>query len=316
MMRHTLATAIETENRLEEAGLVPERNVFRKTNTLLRVINVLFHSENVDHFLHLNDNHNRAHYEQKRTFNDFWKKVLEHYNVFEKEDEELLSIQMIEGDSDRHLVELKESGGINLKHADSFDMPSLRTKVKDLFKTRALVKSMMTKSGTHSNDPWDFMQAACAKVHSITIDAAYYFHVRCEEHADIIDAEFQVFMDQEIKGSSEDIGPGLFAHSAAAAVPSATSSLTWGSKGNNKQRSVEKFIEEFQDFKRITTEQGTDRKKMVDTQVTIKNAVLLEKKLQYASKKLEQAQRNNDDVAIQKYEAMVTDYEEELFKLS
>jgi hypothetical protein len=60
----------------------------------------------------------------------------------------------------------------------------------------------------------------------ITIDAAYYFHVRCEEYPNI-NAEFQVFIDQEIKGSSEDIGPGL--------AGSVHSSITNTSKGSSSQ---------------------------------------------------------------------------------
>jgi hypothetical protein len=51
-MRRALANAIMSADKVKEAGLDPERNVFRKTNTLLRVINVVFHSERVNHFLH------------------------------------------------------------------------------------------------------------------------------------------------------------------------------------------------------------------------------------------------------------------------
>jgi hypothetical protein len=83
------------------------------------------------------------------------------------------------------------------------------------------------------------------------------------------------------------------------------------------------MIEEFQDFKRITTEQGTDRKKMVmaqeaiaAAQSAIKSAVLLEKKMEYASKKLEDAKKNGNVAAIDKYEKLAAKDEEQFMQLS
>jgi hypothetical protein len=178
----------------------------------------------------------------------------------------------------------------------------------------------MTRSGDHDNDAWNYMQAACKELPGITIDAAYYFHVRCKEYPNI-NAEFQVFIDQEIKGSSEDIGPGL--------AGSVHSSITNTSKGSSSQskgkrrNSSDRMIEEFQEFKRLTTEQGTNRKKMVvaqeaiaEAQSSIKSAVLLEKKMEYASKKLEEAKKNGDVAAIDKYEKLAAEYEEQFMQLS
>jgi hypothetical protein len=83
------------------------------------------------------------------------------------------------------------------------------------------------------------------------------------------------------------------------------------------------MIEEFQDFKRITTEQGTDRKKMVmaqeaiaAAQSAIKSAVLLEKKMEYASKKLEDAKKHGNVAAIDKYEKLAAKDEEQFMQLS
>jgi hypothetical protein len=116
-MRRALANAILSADKVKKAGLDPKCNVFRKTNTLLCVINAVFHSERVDHFLHLNDNHKCADHEQKWTFTHFWNLVLDHYKDFEKEDEELTTIQM--SDKDPHLCHLAETDGINLKQVDN-----------------------------------------------------------------------------------------------------------------------------------------------------------------------------------------------------
>jgi hypothetical protein len=102
--------------------------------------------------------------------------------------------------------------------------------VKELFKTQASMKFNMTRSGDHGNDAWTYMQTACKELSGITIDAAYYFHVRCKEYPDI-DAEFQVLINQEIKGSSEDIGPGLAGSVHSSITTANTSKGSRQSKG-------------------------------------------------------------------------------------
>jgi hypothetical protein len=78
-MHWALANAIMSADKVKEAGLDPKCNVFQKTNTLLCVINVVFHSERVDHILHLNGNHKHADHEQKWTFTNFWNLALDQY---------------------------------------------------------------------------------------------------------------------------------------------------------------------------------------------------------------------------------------------
>ena len=59
----------------------------------------------------------------------------------------------------------------------------------------------MTKSGTHDNDTFNFVQAAMLEFHGFTPIAVYYFYTRCEEHLDI-DCIFQLTMDESLKGNS------------------------------------------------------------------------------------------------------------------
>ena len=43
----------------------------------------------------------------------------------------------------------------------------------------------MTKSGTHDNDAFNFVQVAMWEFHGFTPIAVYYFYTRCKEHLDI-----------------------------------------------------------------------------------------------------------------------------------
>ena len=59
----------------------------------------------------------------------------------------------------------------------------------------------MTKSGTHDNDTFNFVQVAMREFHGFTSIAVYYFYTRCEEHLDI-DSIFQLTMDDSLKENS------------------------------------------------------------------------------------------------------------------
>ena len=59
----------------------------------------------------------------------------------------------------------------------------------------------MTKSGTHENDPFNFVEVAMREFHRFAPIAIYYFFTTCEEHLDI-DSIFQPTMDDRLKGSS------------------------------------------------------------------------------------------------------------------
>ena len=63
----------------------------------------------------------------------------------------------------------------------------------------------MTKSGTHDNDAFNFVQVAMQEFHGFTPMADFYFYTRCEEHMDI-DCIFQPTMDESLKGNSITVG--------------------------------------------------------------------------------------------------------------
>ena len=59
----------------------------------------------------------------------------------------------------------------------------------------------MTKSGTHDNDPFNFVEVAMKEFHGFTPIAIYYSFTRCEEHSDT-GSVFQPTMDNRLKCSS------------------------------------------------------------------------------------------------------------------
>ena len=63
----------------------------------------------------------------------------------------------------------------------------------------------MTKSGTHDNDPFNFVKVAMREFRGFTPIAVYYFFTRCEEHSDI-DSVFHLLMDDRLKGNSLTVG--------------------------------------------------------------------------------------------------------------
>jgi hypothetical protein len=60
----------------------------------------------------------------------------------------------------RILEELVLDTTIDLSKVDRLDVETLRKKVLDLFKIRRIMKTNMTASGTHDNDPWKFVEVA------------------------------------------------------------------------------------------------------------------------------------------------------------
>jgi hypothetical protein len=64
----------------------------------------------------------------------------------------------------------------------------------------------MTESGTHDSNPWNFVKVAMKDFSGgMTKISVYHFFMRCE-NTDGVDAHFQPFLDQSLKGRSYDLG--------------------------------------------------------------------------------------------------------------
>ncbi|KAI2490773.1 hypothetical protein MHU86_23797 [Fragilaria crotonensis] len=68
------------------------------------------------------------------------------------------------------------------------------------------MKENMTVSGTHDNEPWNFVESAMTKVQGFTKTFfVYFFYKRCEAY-DEIDAVFQPFLDPAFVGDTTSLG--------------------------------------------------------------------------------------------------------------
>lgn len=227
-----IAQTILDEAKLEAAGIHPETSVNMKSCSVIRLINCLFSEDFFDRFTHINDLHTRITHESGQTYKQFWVDLAIYYNNKDDGDDEVEDelLKIYNAENDEILYEFQQDCGTNLSNFNKFTEDAIRKLVKDLFRVRSKIKELMTQSGHHSNSPWDYVQAGLKEVNSLTKIAAYYFFCRCNEHPDI-DNHFKTFLDDDIKGSTVDIG-------------SATSSITTNFEMGKRRKRVASDITE------------------------------------------------------------------------
>ena len=100
-----------------------------------------------------------------------------------------------------YLADLEDNEEVDLDKFEMIETSAFRKKILDLFKIRSIMKKNMTKSGTHGNDTFNFVEVTMWEFHSFTPIAVYYFYTGCKEHTGI-DCIFQPTMDESLKGNS------------------------------------------------------------------------------------------------------------------
>ena len=79
-----------------------------------------------------------------------------------------------------------------------------KKRINLLFRIRQKMRDNMTQSGTHDDDPWNFVDVAMNKIpggRRLPKVGILYFFRRCEEFPNI-DTSFQTFLDNSLKGST------------------------------------------------------------------------------------------------------------------
>lgn len=108
--------------------------------------------------------------------------------------------------NDPILQDMIDEKTIDLSDVDVMTEAVYQKRVNLLFRIRRQMKDNMTKSGTHDSDPWNFIDVAMNKVpggRRLSKVGVLYFYRRCEEFPDV-DASFQTFLDDGLKGSTVD----------------------------------------------------------------------------------------------------------------
>jgi hypothetical protein len=137
-----VAKSFTDGNKMNQAGINPEKTIAKKTNTVCRLINLLFSVDFIDRFLGLNGLHNRTSHETKQTYKSFWSDIFKEFQNTE-DDEDLLKIYGVE--KDEHLQALEDDENINFCEFTGLSEEAIRTHVRDLFRVRGKIISNMTQ---------------------------------------------------------------------------------------------------------------------------------------------------------------------------
>jgi hypothetical protein len=214
--RKQIAVWCNYQTSLKDSGLVATSYAGRLTSNICRLVNVCFSNEFYDDFRKVNDRKTRMDHEMSTTNKAFWIKACDAYNCTGKDDDSLSSFETPQASSDDfatlvfpqddiYLAALQDNPDVDLNKYDQMTPDAFRKKVVTLFKVRRLMQKNMTQSGTHDNEPWNFVEVAMKEFTGLTKIAAYYFFMRCEANPEI-DGVFQPFLDSSLKGSSVEIG--------------------------------------------------------------------------------------------------------------
>ena len=273
--RKAIAILFKYAKGLDDAGVSTGSNMSRKTNTICRATNICFSGAFFDRFMKLNDIKNRVDHEGGTTYKQFWIDVADVHNEasddadYDDDDCDDDINKIINRSNDDHIEDLAVNLETNLKCVDNLTPALFKERIKSCFAIRNKIKELMTVSGTHNSEVWDFVQTAMVKVSKctgITKYGAYYFYKRCEEQPDV-DVSFCPFMDSELKGSTleddnraERKKPGKKPAIAAFIEETSRNSkvlLEELQKANQKKEDImQKNLEEFQKANQQKFKQG------------------------------------------------------------
>jgi hypothetical protein len=200
--RKMLANFLDYQKRLDAHGLYLASNVARITSTICRAVNVVYGEEFMDAFLAVNDCKSRMDHETARTYQDFWIHGALAHNAcigslgvsddgsHSSAPDMLLdpNCRLVNEDEDNiHLINVANDWEINISSVVQFDTTEFRNKILNLFKIWRIIQENETISGTHDNEPWNFVETAMAKIpnSAFTKSSVHYSYKRYESVPDI-----------------------------------------------------------------------------------------------------------------------------------
>lgn len=212
-----------------DSGVVPADKYILQRNTQVLAINVVLSSDYQKRFVQVNDGKKRSDHETGNMFKHFWQAAAASYNDYD-------DVEDTAADTKYNLVNPNDSkkAGAPDTFPDYLEMmitdppidlrdrktvvplsPELfERKIKLLFKVRRQISVYMDASGENGNLFSKYVDnaikavkkedSAVGKLHRVSV---YYFCIRCADIGDEIDAAFQPFLDETLKGSTHDMGP-------------------------------------------------------------------------------------------------------------
>lgn len=136
---------------------------------------------------------------------NFWRDACDYHNDNDDPGHDGLVLVNPMEDVDWPDLVLSEEVPVDLEQYEFLTPDTMRKKFMTLLKVRRLILENMERSGTHNHRVLDFVDVGMNQTKGgrhLNRLGVFYFCLRAQEHGDEIDAAFQPFLDDELKGST------------------------------------------------------------------------------------------------------------------
>ena len=312
-----MASHFEFQHQLSSFCLSPTARANQTTANVCRAVNVIFSNQFIEELKKVNNKKSRADHESGNTHKHFWIWAAMAYNnrqdddvveegstdptavVIPEENESTMEDEfstLIVSSEDPVLADLDTNEEVDLEQFEQMETNAFRKKCLDLFKVRSIMKENMTKSGTHDSDPYNFVEVAMRGFTGLTPISVFYFYNQCDEHPDI-DAVFQPFMNDDLKGNSITLGTCDDDDTSPSTIWSTSKTVlfdqmdTMVKQGSQLLDLLKTSVEE-QKLERLDRKQerlDCDKRSTINSQIEIAKALGDREELQCLSKQLKES---------------------------
>lgn len=190
-IRLALAEKKNSNNRYNIDAFASSKHQTANDNTknIVRIVNGVFHPDNFDTFLTLNDRKSRRDFETGPGANNmnFWSLIADYVNDLNNEDLDYFRVD----DNDelyKDYIKIAEDAGCLPVACSQQTGKTCKAIIKGVIKIRGTMIANMTKSGQNDNNPYMYTGLAIKRhslVRSVSDFAAYYFFMKCVDHPEM-----------------------------------------------------------------------------------------------------------------------------------
>jgi hypothetical protein len=156
------------------------------TKNIIRIINAVFHPENYDAFLCINNRKDRKDFEYGNGSNNnmFWSTIADFVNDASNVDIDSFYIIEDNDDYNKYISKATLSGQQPIGCSQQTGI-TCKSFIENVVKIRGTIISNMGKSGNHDSDAYVYADVAIKRHHlvkTVSPFAAYYFYMLCTDH--------------------------------------------------------------------------------------------------------------------------------------
>jgi hypothetical protein len=206
--RLAIAQKKSLQSRYNIGSLSYNNSSIDNTKNIVRVINGIFHPDNFETFLSLNDRKDRTDFEYGNGPNNvnFWALLADYVN--DASNESLDSFRKVDNDTTYdEYVEKAQLCGYSPIGCSQQTGISCKSMIEGVVKIRGTIIANMTKSGQHANDPYLYVDVAIKRhtlVKTVSTFAAYYFFMCTSQHPDV-DGVLKRYLSKSVKADSSTL---------------------------------------------------------------------------------------------------------------